>query len=276
MKTHYLVILATLAFPAILAVSCSGGKKEDTTASLPDGIRVVKEYYKNGRLKSETQAMGKLRHGESREYRKDGTLENLIIYENNRKHGPARNYYADGKTVKTEIQYVNGFKNGQAKWYYPDGKIYRITPYENGKIHGIRTTFYENGNKQAEIPYKSGQPGIGLKEYNSDGTPRNSNVKIIFSEQDRISMDNSFRLSISLSSGNRSAEFYRGKLTEGKYWNVELSAIPTENGVGVMEFYIPKGTFKMETINIVAREKTSLNNYRILQGEYHLALENKF
>ena len=32
----------------------------------------------------------------------------------------------------------------------------------------------------------------------------------------------------------------------------------------------------METLNIVARDKTRLNHYHILQKEYHLAVENKF
>jgi hypothetical protein len=43
-----------------------------------------------------------------------------------------------------------------------------------------------------------------------------------------------------------------------------------------MSFRIEKGNFKMETMNIVAREKTSLNNYQILSTTYHLSVENKF
>ena len=56
---------------------------------------------------------------------------------------------------------------------------------------------------------------------------------------------------------------------------VGAGVMSMENGIGVMDFYVSKGSFKMETINIVARIKTSLNNYHIIQREYHLALENK-
>jgi antitoxin component YwqK of YwqJK toxin-antitoxin module len=276
-------VLKILGLFAILALagSCSHGKQDKSPgsgeAATPEpGIRVVKEYYPDGSLKSETEAMGKLRQGASKEYRKDGTLENLINYQNNRKHGPAYNYYPDGSTVKLEINYVNGYKSGETKWFYPDGNVYRVTPYVNGKIIGIRRTYYENGTLQAEMPFMDSQPGMGLKEYRQDGSPRKLDTKIVFSERDRISMDNTFRLTITLSDGSRNVEYFSGKLTDGKFWNDQLAPVRTEYGAGIMEFYVSKGTFKMETLNIVARVKTSLDNYLIIQREYHLALENKF
>ncbi len=264
-----------ILIPILLLMSCSPGKPEQKTEKKDPNIRVVEEHYSNGELKSSTEALGQLRHGESKEFRSDGTLENLITYENNRKHGPARNYYPDGKTIKTEIMFVNGYKHGVAHWFYPNGKIYRITPYLNGKIFGIREVYYEDGKLQAEIPYLDSQVGMGLKEYNTNGTLREFKSKIVFRETDRISLDNSFKLSISLSDGYKDVEFFSGKLSDGQYWNDQLSPINTKNGIGLMEFHVSKGTFKMETINIIARAKTKLNNYHIIQREYHLALENK-
>jgi len=259
----------------LLLASCSPGKPEQKTTSKDPNARVIKELYPNGRLKSSTEAVGQLRQGESKEYRKDGTLENLITYENNRKHGPAKSYYPDGKTVKTEMNYIKGYKQGETRWYFQDGNIYRITPYLSGKINGTRKVYYENGKLQAEISYLDSQPGTGLKEYNPNGSPKEHRSKIVFSEQDRVSLDNTFKLSLSLSDKYRNVEFYKGTLTDGIYWNEQLAPIATENGIGVMDFHVSKGSFKMETINIVARIKTKLNNYHIIQREYHLALENK-
>lgn len=269
---------AILVFAAFaLAVSCSPeGKKTETEQPKDPNIRVVKEHYPDGKLKSSTEALGKLRHGESKEYRKDGTLESLITYQNNRKHGPSRSYYNDGKTVKTEILYADGFKHGEAKWFYPDGEIYRITPYEKGKIEGIRKTFYEGGTAQAEIPYSGGQPGTGLVEYNPDGSQKSMRSTIIFSEQDRLGLDGTFVLSISMSDGRKKVEYFQGKLTTDRYWNEELKPVPSENGTARLEYYVAKGNFTMETLNFVARIKTGLDNYHIVQKEYHLALENKF
>ncbi|MFC2115348.1 toxin-antitoxin system YwqK family antitoxin [Bacteroidota bacterium] len=267
-----LLIFVTIA----LVSSCSRVKQEETSQSSDSGIRVVKEYYPDGSLKSETEALGQLRHGDSKEYRKNGTLESVITYENNRKQGKAMNYYPDGKTVKAEVIYVDGYKHGESKWYYPSGKIYRKTPYVRGVIQGIRSTYYEEGPLQAEIPYLNGQPGMGLKEYSISGIQKEFKGVIVFREKDMINLDNTFRLSISLSDKNRNVEFYSGELSEGRFWNEKLTPITTENGIGILDFYISRGSYKMETINIVAKVKTSLDNYYIIQQKYHLALENKF
>jgi antitoxin component YwqK of YwqJK toxin-antitoxin module len=271
------VILILINIVGLILISgCKPKEQPEQAPSSPSGIRVVKEFYPDGKLKSETEAKGKLRHGESKDYRKDGTLENLITYDNNRKHGRAVNYYPDGKTVKTEMNFVNGYKQGDAIWYYPSGKVYRKTPYVNGQITGTRTTYYESGIIQSEIPYWNGSPGIGLKEYTQDGKLKYYNAKIQIREIDRISLDNTFTLVLSLSDGSRSVKFYQGNLIDGNYWNEQLEPIPGENGVAKLRFFISKGSFKMETLNIVARDKTRLNQYHILQREYHLGVENKF
>lgn len=259
-----------------LLAACSQQPKEAEPPANTSGIRVIKEYYPDGKIKSETEAKGKLRHGTSREYRKDGTLENLITYENNRKQGLAANYYPDGTTIKTELNYVNGYKHGEAFWYYPDGSVYRKTPYVNGRINGNRTTYYESGVLQSETPYLNGQPGVGLKEYTQDGELMPYHARILIREIDRISLDKTFTLVLSLSNKSKSVEFYQGKLTNGAYWNDRLAPIPTKNGVAELSFHISKGTFKMETLNFIARDKTRFNHYHISQKEYHLAVENKF
>jgi hypothetical protein len=238
-------------------------------------VRVVKEFHPNGRLKSSTEAVGKLRQGISRDYRSDGTLENEIHYEQNRKHGPARSYYSDGKTVRNEILYVNGYKQGTAKWFYESGKIYRETPYDKNMIQGIRKSYYEDGRLQAETPYLSDQPGTGLKEYTRDGKLKEIKKAIRIREQDRISIDGSFILLLDISDGTKNVNFYQGNLMQGQYWNDQLTPVPTEKGRGEIHFYVAKGTFKMETLNIVARIKTSLGNPLILQKQYNLAVENK-
>ncbi len=268
------LLISILSFSFLIA--CTQKGKEPEQPANPSGIRVIKEHYPDGKIKSETEAKGKLRHGSSKEYRKDGSLENLITYENNRKHGLAANYYPDGITVKTELNYVNGYKQGEATWFYPDGKVYRKTPYVNGRITGIRTSYYESGVLQSETPYLNGQPGMGLKEYTQDGMPKSYNARIRIREIDRISLDKTFTLVISLSDQSRSVKFYQGKLTNAAYWNDQLEPITTKNGIAELSFHVSKGTFKMETLNIIARDKTRLNHYHILQKEYHLAVENKF
>jgi len=264
-----------ILFCCLILSACQQEKQPEETSSRDPNVRIIKELYPNGRLKSSTEAIGKLRQGISMEYRSDGTLENEINYDQNRKHGPARSYYSDGNTIKNEILYENGYKQGIAKWFYDSGKIYRETPYDQNMITGIRRTWYEGGGLQAEIPYLKSQPGTGLKEYTSSGKQKEFKAGIRITEQDRISIDGSFTLLFDITDGSKKVEFFSGVLTQGQYLNDKLSGLPTENGRGSMQIHVSKGTFKMETLNIVARIKTSLGNTLILQKEYHLAVENK-
>jgi len=272
-------ILPVISLICLVLTACLQEKSGDTSADQEKrepGIRVVEEFHSNGRLKSSTEALGELRQGVSREYRSDGTLENEIHYVQNRKHGLARNYYTDGKTVKNEIPYVDGYRHGLAKWNYASGRLYRETPYVNNTINGIRHTYYESGRLQAELPYNSSQPGIGLKEYTQDGKLKEFDEVIVIREENRISLDNSFTLVLTISDATRNVEFYQGDLTARAFWNDQLSPVITEKGTGKINIFVSRGTFKMETLNIVARIKTSLGHTLILQKEYHLAVENKF
>lgn len=271
--------MKSLTFVSIICIalfSCNPQKAppENGEAGGPE-VKVIKEFYPNGRLKSSTEAIGNLRDGISKDYRSDGTLENEIIYVKNRKHGLAKSYYTDGKTLKNEVPYINGYKQGVVKWYYQSGSLYRETTYISNAINGIRRTYYENGKLQAELPYLNSQPGTGLQEYAQDGKPKEFKGMIRVKEEDRISLEGSFTLILSISDGTKNVEFYTGHLTDGKYWNEELTAVPTENGTGRIFFHVSRGAFKMETINLVAKIKTSLGHTRILQKEYHLAIENK-
>jgi hypothetical protein len=266
--------IALISVCCFLYVGCNQQSTSDQAENTGSEVRVVQEYHPNGRLKTSTEAVGNLRHGISREYRSDGTLENEIHFIQNRKHGPAKNYYADGTTVKLEVNYENGYKQGETKWYFPSGKIYRITSYENNMIEGIRRIYWENGNIQAELPYHADQPGMGLREYTQEGKLKDYAGVIQVREEDRISLDNSYTLVLSISDGTRNVEFFTGSLTDGIYWNEQLSPVTTENGTGRMVLDVPRGTFKMETINLVARIETSPGQIRILRKEYHLAVEN--
>jgi hypothetical protein len=88
-------------------------------------------------------------------------------------------------------------------------------------------------------------------------------------------MMNRITLHLSLKDGSENVEFFRGKLTDNLYWNNLLESIVTRDGLGTLVYFVPKGSFIMETVNIVARIKTSNDNYYILQKEYDLAAENK-
>ena len=258
----------------VILAGCKPPKEQPAVPAKDLDIRIVKEYYPDGSLKSEIEAKGKLRHGITKVYSESGKLVSEISYANNLRHGKTVTYYDDGR-ISSEIIYLNGFKEGDAVKYYPSGQVYRITPYSRNSVNGIVKTYWEDGTIQSESPFKDGQPGTGLKEYTRTGTLKQMNASINIREVNEISMMNRITLRISLSDGSDEAEFFRGKLTDNIYWNIQLESIVTRNGKGTLVYYVPQGSFIMETVNIVARIRTSNDNYYILQKEYDLAAENK-
>jgi hypothetical protein len=261
----------------ILLIASAGCKfsreQTDIPVSNPD-IRIVKEYYPDGSLKSETEAKGTLRHGITKVYSESGKLVSEISYVNNLRHGKTVTYYDEGN-VSSEINYMNGLKEGDAIKYYPSGQIYRITPYSRNSVNGTVKTYWEDGILKAEALFKNGQPGIGLKEYTHTGVLKKMDAAIIVREIDEIAMLSRLTLRITLSSGSKNVEFFRGRLTDNIYWNDQVEIIVTKDGQGNLVYYVSRGSVVVETVNIIARIKTSLDNYYIIQKEYNLAAENK-
>jgi hypothetical protein len=88
--------------------------------------------------------------------------------------------------------------------------------------------------------------------------------------------DNTFILEISISDDSKGVDYYTGELVEGKYIREEMNSIfDTKNGVARIYYTIPRGDFRMETVNIIAKVKTAQSNYYITQKSYHLAVNHR-
>lgn len=205
-------------------------------------------------------------------YEKSGDLKSEITVKNNKKHGPAKKYYPSGE-LHTLINYVNNFKEDETIWYYKDGTPYRVTPYVNGKMDGIRKVYYENGNLQAEIPFKNDELTKGTKEYSKDGTLISDSRKIIFETSDLIKIKNKFILKMKLSKNSKKVEFFEEKIsTEG---TMIFVPIEVKNKIGIIDYFMPPGSFEMRTLTIYAKYKTSLGNPVLISQLYNLAIENR-
>lgn len=93
---------------------------------------IVKEYYDNGKLRSET------------EY-KDG------------KENGVRKYYYESGNLKSETEYKDGKRNVGEKWYYENGNLKAETNYKDGKRNGVEKWYYENGKLEHEYHYINGE-----------------------------------------------------------------------------------------------------------------------
>ncbi len=271
MKTK--IVCYLLIFIPILSCNLFQQKKENTETKSASGeeIRVVREYFDNGRIKSEIEAKGNLRHGITKNYSKNGKLLSEIHYVNNKKEGPSVNYYSSGK-VHTKLMYKDGLKDGESIWYYESGKVFRINPFKNGKLDGIQKFYFENGNIMAEVPYSNGQPGLGLKEYSESGTLLKNYPTIQFEEINQIYSHQNITLKVYLSNKSSRVKFYFDKLSDGKFLDRNALATPARGGVAEKEFRVLPGSVKEDKINVIAVYTTGYGLPYVTQRTYNLSV----
>lgn len=271
MKSYAALVLLVFA---ILAAGCTKEKfnklknavsKETKNDSVVDtsAVKVLKEYFSNGKVKTETSAKGNLRHGLTKNYDRDGHLLSQVNYVNNTREGMATNFYPSGK-VNSTLVYKNGIKVGDEIWYYESGQPYRVTPYVNGIANGIQKYYYEDGKIKAELPLKKGDPGLGLKEYKPDGSLITDYPKLVITQKDFIANANKVIINIELSDPRATVKFYRGSLDEGKYITDKLLTLATQNGIAQIDFNVPPGSQVNQKVIISANVKTKFGNSLIL------------
>jgi antitoxin component YwqK of YwqJK toxin-antitoxin module len=242
--------------------------KQDTIAAAD--IRVIKEYFSNGKIKTATSAKGDLREGPTRNYDRDGNLLSEVNYVNNTREGIATNYYALTGKVNSTIVYKKGIKEGDEIWYYESGKPFRVTPYIQAKIDGIQKCYFEDGKIRSEVPYKAGFPGVGLKEYKKDGTLITDYPKLLITQKDYLERANKIILTIQLSDSYAQVKFYEGPLDDGKYLSDKLFLIATQAGIAQVDFNVAPGSKINKKIVITANYKTPFGNPLILSKTYNV------
>jgi hypothetical protein len=269
MKISHLFLAALLVF----SFSCKKPSPELMEAAVSD-TAIVKEYYSTGTIKSEISAIGQLRQGWTRNYDQSGRLISEVFYVDNVREGPARNYYAKSGKLNSTLQYKNGIKEGDEIWYYESGQPYRISPFVNGQIEGIQRLYFENGEIMAEVPYKAGMPGMGLKEYKADGTLITDYPKLVIRREDHLRQANKVLLMISLSEPAKEARFYKGPLKEGKYLHKELLLLASPNGIAQIDYNIPPGAAVNQSVVIAVNVKTRYGNPLVMSKTFNLQVIN--
>jgi antitoxin component YwqK of YwqJK toxin-antitoxin module len=271
MKNNLFISLAI----TLLVLSC--GKTDQNVKKIEKKSKddsVLKEYYSNGKIRTEISAKGQLRQGPTRNYDRNGLLLSEVNYDNNILDGMATNYYAKSGKINSTFIYKKGIKEGDEIWYYESGKPYRVSPYINGKIEGIQKHYYEDGKLQAEVTYKNGLAGAGLKEYKPDGSLINDYPTIIIRKEDHLKNANKIILIISLSNDKSSVKFYKGALLDGKYLHKDLFSMATQEGRAEMDYNVTPGTMIRKDIVISANYKTPMGNPYVITKRYRVEAAN--
>lgn len=228
-------------------------------------------------VKSSTKEVEKVKDGVILSKYPDGSPQTEIPMKNGKKNGRAKTYYKNGK-LNMEIDYVDGIRHGELRQYYETGILHKITPFIKDKKQGIEKKYHTNGKLAAEVPYHNGYPCVGLKEYLSDGSPRKSYPQIVVTPVDNTLMSGEYSIVITMSDGSKNVEYHRGNLVEGNCLPNSIGDIfpGKKRGSGQIVYRLPRGSFLMEEVNIIAKVKTKMGNYYITQRKYNVAAENRF
>jgi len=141
---------------------------------------LVKEYFKNGNLKTET------------------------AYSNDILEGVSRGYYETG-SLEWEQSYEKGKVEGVAKAYYGNGQIQVATNFREGKKHGGSTVYYEDGTIAQQIVYRNGKK-VKIKEYDEFGNLITNDLKKIRNALAKIDSVDEFDLKDSFELVNKISE----------------------------------------------------------------------
>ncbi|WP_333821240.1 toxin-antitoxin system YwqK family antitoxin [Ohtaekwangia sp.] len=210
-----------------------------------------------------------------RKYYSDGTLHKEMVYKDGKQNGMAKEFFQSGKLFQ-EVPYQNGLREGIARRYYESGTLSQETPYHNDLMHGIQKKYRRSGDLMCEIPYYKGELCVGLKEYTTDGKLKKRYPSIVITPVDDILLNEMYTLRLKMSDGSKGVEYYVGKLSEGGYIGNDARRIwEVINGEAEVNYPMPRGTFLMEEVNIIAKVKTSQSNYFITEAKFHLAIENR-
>jgi antitoxin component YwqK of YwqJK toxin-antitoxin module len=247
--------------------------KHDTVVDT-NVVRVQKEYFSNGKIKTETEAKGYKRHGLTKNYDRDGHLLSQVNYVYNTREGMATNFYPLSGKVNSTLIYKKGIKEGDEIWYYESGQPYRVTPYIKGRSNGIQKYYYEDGKLKAEVPIKNGNPGTGLKEYKSDGTLITDYPSLKITQKDFIKQANKVILNIEMSDPKADAKFYRGSLEDGKYMTDKMLELAMQNKIAQVDFNVPPGSAISEKVIITANVKSAFGNPLILTKTFNVSARN--
>lgn len=138
------------------------------TDNKKQGLR--KQFYPDGKIKTEISFEDNIPKGESRTYFANGNISEIGTWKNGSWDGVYRYFYEDG-TLSYEWNFVNGKREGEQKYYWPNGKLNYIGRWENGAEKGVVKEFNDNGLLVAERNFNEGKLEESSSKYYSTPIP---------------------------------------------------------------------------------------------------------
>jgi len=110
-----------------------------------------------------------LKQGVWREFYGNGKLKSETVYRDNKKQGLEISWYNTSGCVKQETYYNNGQLDGPVTYYARSCKKELTENYKNGVKEGIEIAYHSNGRIKSEGYFKKGNLDGVYKVYNKNG-----------------------------------------------------------------------------------------------------------
>lgn len=144
-----------------------------------------KNFFPNGKLKSEIAYVNSRPNGTYKTYFENGQVEEEGSWENNRNTGGFKRFHENGQTAQEFVFNESGKRDGKQVYFYENGQVMIEADIEAGKEKFVKE-FYEDGSIKAEKSFVDGELDVAnTKVYEpknpikNDDDLANSPVKIV-------------------------------------------------------------------------------------------------
>ena len=146
-----------------------------------------KQYYNNGKIKSELTYKNNKADGYAKFYYENGNVSEEGLWQSNKWVGAYKMYFENGN-LSYEWNYTEqGKRTGTQKYYHPNGKIMIEGDWQEGKENGIIKEYDDAGNLVAEKNFNGGKfDAATSKEYTPTKTATTSTNTVVETKKDTV------------------------------------------------------------------------------------------
>lgn len=272
-KTYFLL------FPAFILLFCSCSNEFDGK----DGVKTVyfqnseiikqiveykngkrigelKEFYRNGKLKTKQNYQNDTLNDSAFYYHENGNLQSFQYLKNFKKEGVWKKFNEQGKLYE-EINFKDGDLDGYwIKYTYRTGRLLQRLSYKNGMKEGKHEFYYNNGKPKAVAFFHYNNPCIGTEEWDEAGNKINNDFKITCREENKLLLENRLMYYIKLENPKPDDKVWTISDNDPENYVTPVYVLRKINDEFLMDYKVGVGGFVMEKVKLAAHRKTDMGN----------------
>ena len=144
-----------------------------------------KNFFPNGKLKSEIAYVNSRPNGTYKTYFENGQVEEEGNWENTRNTGGFKRYHENGQTAQQFVFNETGKRDGKQVYFYENGQVMIEADIAAGKEKFVKE-YYEDGSIKAEKSFIDGELDVANTKVYESKTPINNEDKELASSPVKI------------------------------------------------------------------------------------------